>query len=382
MKRAVAFFVIALVFFASFAHASWVNSYAGATLLGTYVFRGAGSYSNAANNSVPLTEQIREMMQNQAATRLTVRQMASQLNVSMKEATVANVQRLRERITARVMNAAGVNAVAKERISEARALRYDYAFERSSTEMEKITEYLKGKGKNTTELEGIKERFYQGFSDLQENETQDAIIKQMRETRLQFMNKLQELAPEEKENALNYALQYINQNNASMNRVRAENWAYLKNVSLDIFDRRVQNAERVLGVFENNSIIDVAQLRAKLNEIKSMRTQLEAAFESQNYEEAKEVAERIQSMWREYREIHANSVQSQARTRVMERLEAFIGAAESKAMKCGMTMETAQIRAMIQEAKNNPDAVAGVKAELARIRETLRNAVECKEASQ
>lgn len=362
----------------SVVNAAWVSSYAGTSMLGAYVFRGA---ENSASDTEPVVSQIKEMVQNQATTGSSVRSMADELNVTVKEVTIANIQRLRERITERVMNASETRELVRERTKEAKAVRYDYAFELSSIEMEKIIEYLESKNINTSELGQIRDEFYQKYSDLQENESQDEIIGEMRQISSEFTEKVKELATDHAAAASEYALQYMNQNNASMNQIRAENWGYMKNVSLDIFDRRVENAERVLSVFENHSIIDVTQLRASLQEITAMRTQLEAAFNAQNEEQAKNVTEQIREMWREYKNLHAQAVREQARIRTAERLEKFVAAAEAKAQKCGMEMNTEEIRASIQEAKNSPDAIPELKAEFESLRETFRNVVECQEGS-
>lgn len=304
--------------------------------------------------------EIRELIKSENFTGKDIAAIAKQIGVEVKEYVLVKVDEVRNERAKEVAETEDI----EETVKFGKAVKYDHAANEFGERMEATIQRLQERGIDTTRLEEVKNGFYTKFIELQETENPEEAVNEMRSLASQFREEARESAGEEADEVEQEIESDLEGKKPELDKVKQGNWEHLEEVALMVFDRHITAAENQLEVFETKVGLDATELRAKLDEIKAKRTDLEAAYGAQDRQQVNSVNSEIRALWIEFRQAHSKIVREQIAGQSIEKLEDItakadeliedaeekgVDAAEAKAM-------AAEIKALVAEARADYDA--------------------------
>ncbi|MCD6522304.1 MAG: hypothetical protein J7K68_01025 [Candidatus Diapherotrites archaeon] len=271
---------------------------------------------------------------------------AKEIGVSVREYALVKVQEIRRTRLEKMHEMKPT-----EIIREGKRMKYDAAVNEFGERMNLTIERLKEKGMNTSDLEEMRDAFFTKYIELQESDNPDQIAQEMKTIANQFRESAREKMGDEAD-TIEAEISEELEAKPEIKRMRTENWQHLKEVALMVFDKNIASAEHVLTVFEEKVGLNVSELREKLDEVKGMRTELEAAYDSENRTEVIRVNKEIRSLWIEFRKMYSEVMRKQVVTKTIERVETVVSKSEKlveMAKKKGI--DTAEAEVALQEMK-------------------------------
>jgi tetratricopeptide (TPR) repeat protein len=163
-------------------------------------------------------------------------------------------------------------------------------------------------GTGTSELSSLLEDFREKEGMIESFTTHIGLnngIRELKQITVQFRKetKIQLTANNGKAlELLNRIKTALDENSDEIDTLKDEYWQTRKELTLEIFDIRVERAQTILDKLHENEY-DVSEAQAKLDEIKDMRDELEIALESRDNAEILSVNVEILNLSKELRQI-------------------------------------------------------------------------------
>ncbi len=292
---------------------------------------------------------IHEIVMDRNFTGKDVSNKARQIGVEVKEFVMAKVAHNRNRTMKKIKKFKNPEEQAKHAVKLGKKMQYDYGFGKFLEEADQVEKEAKEAEANvsrirerTSEAQATYLKFQQG--NVSEEQMKQE-VQQFRETARQ------EIGQHRFEQTRNRV-----EASEKVKGMKKDSWAHLQNVSLIVFDKKIENAEHVLTVFEEKISLNTTEMQTRLDEIKGKRTELQEAYEAQDREQVNQVNRDIKQLWQEFRKMHSDVVREQIAGDTIQKMDKITERAMNKTEQVNLPQDEQGIKEMrnlVQEAKKN-----------------------------
>ncbi len=242
-------------------------------------------------------EEIHEAIKGENVSGGEIAGIAQEIGVEVEDVVRVEVRNIKNETRNRIDQEEDQGERMRMQVQQARAGRYDYAYDRFATEArEKINE-LEQRGKETEELGEILNEISVAYMEAHRAEDPEERAQEMKEKAQQFRNKFEESAGDEAEEIRNKSRERAQEAEEHMEAVRKEAWGNARNAALNVFQNRIEAAENKIEAYQQAGF-NTEEMESSLEDLRNMETELEQAYEGGDREELREVKESIREEWK------------------------------------------------------------------------------------
>ncbi len=266
-------------------------------------------------------QQIKEKVQSGNFTGKEIAEIAKQTGVRVKDVVMTKVQEIQNQTQQRIQKMKKQRQRTQAHVKEAKASRYDYAYDKFTEEAHAMVKEAKERGIDTEGLKETLDNVSIQYMKMHQSENPEKYAEKMKSLADQFRNKLQEKAGEQTQKIKEQARERIQDQEKAMNKLKNQTWGNMKNRALTVLENRIKSAENRINAVEKNFDVNTTELENKLQEIKDMKPEIEQAYETQNKTEIQEVTNELRTLWEEFRELYRETHREKIMQKTMGRLE-------------------------------------------------------------
>lgn len=224
--------------------------------------------------------------------------LAQEIGVQVENVVRVEVRNIKNQTRQRIEEEQNPSEKMRMHTQQAKASRYDYAYDNFVTEgREKINE-LKERGKDVEELNETLNEVSKRYMETYRAENPEEKAQEMKGEAKQFREQFQAVAGEDAEEIQANAREKAQESQEGMQVVRNESWENVESAALKVFQNRINAAENKINAYEEAGF-NISEMETTLNELKEMETELEEAYREQDREKIREVNTDIREKWLE-----------------------------------------------------------------------------------